>query len=158
MVSELAQKLEVSERMVRVYKEELDKAGIYVDSIMGPYGGYVLNQSVRLPLRKFKASDHQLLDKYIKQENDIKLKNQLIILQDKIRGIYQGSPKEEKEGELTNETLVKFNILTRAIKEQRKVLITYYSYDKGENEVNVYGVFKMVRWNSCFLLATWVII
>ena len=46
-ITELAEKLEVSERMVRVYKEELEKAGIYIDTIMGPYGGYVLNQSKR---------------------------------------------------------------------------------------------------------------
>ena len=41
-VKELSKKLEVSERMIRVYKEELEKAGIYIDTIMGPYGGYVL--------------------------------------------------------------------------------------------------------------------
>ena len=42
-IKELADKLEVSERMIRVYKEELEKAGIYIDTMMGPYGGYVLN-------------------------------------------------------------------------------------------------------------------
>ena len=52
-IKELSEKLEVSERMIRVYKEELEKAGIYIDTIMGPYGGYVLNQSIRLPSRKF---------------------------------------------------------------------------------------------------------
>ena len=53
-IKELAEKLEVSERMVRVYKEELEKAGIYIDTIKGPYGGYVLNQSVHIPTRKFR--------------------------------------------------------------------------------------------------------
>lgn len=52
-IKELADKLEVSERMIRVYKEELEKAGIYIDTLMGPYGGYVLNQKVRIPTRKF---------------------------------------------------------------------------------------------------------
>ena len=83
-ISELAQELEVSERMIRVYKEDLEKAGIYIDTIMGPYGGYVLNQSIRLPMRKFKSKDAQLLDKYIEQETDPKLKNELTLLQDKI--------------------------------------------------------------------------
>ena len=67
-INELAQELEVSERMIRVYKEEAEKAGIYIDTLMGPYGGYVLNQSVRLPVRKFKARDAELLNKYIEQE------------------------------------------------------------------------------------------
>ncbi len=50
-VAELSEKLEVSPRMVRVYKEELEKAGIYVDTIKGPYGGYVLNQNINIPKR-----------------------------------------------------------------------------------------------------------
>ena len=45
-ISELSKKLEVSPRMIRVYKDEIEKAGIYIDTIKGPYGGYVLNQNV----------------------------------------------------------------------------------------------------------------
>ena len=56
-VKELATKLEVSERQIRSYKDDLEQAGIYVDTIMGPYGGYVLNQSIRMPVRKFKKKD-----------------------------------------------------------------------------------------------------
>lgn len=133
-ISELSNKLEVSERMIRLYKEELDKAGIYIDSIMGPYGGYVLNQSVRIPVRKFKMNDSKLLDKYIKLEKDEKKKNELILLQDKIKGVYIGSIQESNELNLKDETLKKYNILTRAIKEKRKVKIRYYSYGKGEND------------------------
>lgn len=50
-ISELSEKIEVSPRMIRVYKDELEKAGIYVDTIKGPYGGYVLNQNLNLPRR-----------------------------------------------------------------------------------------------------------
>ena len=133
-ISELAKELEVSERMIRVYKEDLEKAGIYIDTIMGPYGGYVLNQSIRLPVRKFKSKDSKLLDRYIEQEPDQDIKNELILLQDKIKGVYVGSKQEEKELNLKDENHKKYNILTRAIKEKRKVKILYYSYGKGENE------------------------
>ncbi len=132
-IKELSQELEVSERMVRVYKEELDKCGIYVDTIKGPYGGYVLNQSIRMPLRKFNKKDLELLNKYIELESDNKLRNELMIFQDKVRGVYIGSKQEEVELNLKDETLKKYNILTRAIKEKRKVRIKYYSYGKGEN-------------------------
>lgn len=132
-IKELSQELEVSERMIRIYKEELDKCGIYVDTIKGPYGGYVLNQSIRMPLRKFNKKDFELLNKYIETENDKDLKNKLLILQDKIRGVYIGSKQEENELNLKEETLKKYNALTRAIKEKRKVKIKYYSYGKGEN-------------------------
>lgn len=133
-INELADILEVSKRMIRVYKEDLEKAGIYIDTIMGPYGGYVLNQTVRMPVRKFKLKDAKLLDKYIKMENDSELKEQLVLLQDKIRGVYIGSKQESNELNLKDETNKKYNILTRAIKEKRKVKILYYSYGKGENE------------------------
>ena len=133
-ISELANELEVSERMIRVYKEDLEKAGIYVDTIMGPYGGYVLNQSIRMPVRKFKSKDAKLLEDYIDKETNEETKQELILLQDKIKGVYIGSKQEAKELNLKDENHKKFNILTRAIKEKRKVKILYYSYGKGENE------------------------
>ena len=133
-ISELANELEVSERMIRVYKEDLEKAGIYVDTIMGPYGGYVLNQSIRMPVRKFKSKDAKLLEDYIDKETNEEKKQELILLQDKIKGVYIGSKQEAKELNLKDEKHKKFNILTRAIKEKRKVKILYYSYGKGENE------------------------
>ena len=133
-IQELSNKLEVSQRMIRVYKEDLEKAGIYIDTIMGPYGGYVLNQSVHMPIRKFKIEDAELLDKYIKNEKDEDIKAKLILLQDKIKGVYIGSRQEEKELNLKDDIGKKYNLLTRAIKEKRKVKILYYSYNKGENE------------------------
>ncbi len=133
-ITELSNKLEVSERMIRVYKEDIEKAGIYIDTIMGPYGGYILNQTVRMPIRKFKMKDVKLLDRYIAFEKDKEIKNKLILLQDKIKGVYIGSKQEEKELNLKDEIGKKYNLLTRAIKEKRKVKILYYSYGKGENE------------------------
>ena len=133
-INELSNKLEVSERMIRVYKEDLEKAGIYIDTIMGPYVGYVLNQSVRMPVRKFKLKDAKLLDEYITSEKDKKKREELIILQDKIRGVYSGSKQEENELNLKEENGKKYNLLTKAIREKRKVKILYYSYGKGENE------------------------
>ena len=102
-INELSNKLEVSERMIRVYKEELEKAGIYIDTIMGPYGGYVLNQRIRTPIRKFKLKDAELLNTYITQEKDKKKKEELIILQDKIKGVYIVSKQEEQELNLKDE-------------------------------------------------------
>ena len=55
------------------------------------------------------------------------------MLKDKIQGVYIGSKKEAKELNLTETVQRKYNLLTRAIKERKKVKITYYSYNKGEN-------------------------
>ena len=133
-IPELSNQLEVSERMIRVYKEDLEKAGIYIDTIMGPYGGYVLNQSIKLPVRKFKIEDAQLLNDYILKEQNLEKKEKLLNLQDKIKGVYTETTQEDNGIDLKDETAKKYNALTRAIKEKRKVKIKYYSYNKGENE------------------------
>lgn len=133
-VKELSEHLEVSERMIRIYKEELEKAGIYIDTIMGPYGGYVLNQHIKLPIRKFTKEDSLLLDDYIRYETNQEKKEALTNLQDKINGIYLSISDRKQNLNLKDETLKKYNTLTRAIKEKRKVKILYYSYNKGENE------------------------
>jgi len=88
-IEQLSSMLEVTPRMVRVYKEELEKAGIFIDTIRGPYGGYVLNQYVHIP---------------VKEEYQEKLN-----MSDLYRKIY--------------------NTVTRALKEKRKVELTYLSSD-----------------------------
>ena len=125
-INELSNEFEVSERMIRVYKEDLEKAGIYVDTIMGPYGGYVLNQQIRMPIRKFKLKDAKLLDKNILKEKDKKIKE---------------------------ETGKKYNLLTRAIKEKRKVKLLYYSYGKGENQRIIYPAEMFLFQNSWYCAA-----
>ena len=132
-IDELSKKIEVTPRMIRFYKEELDETGIYIDTIRGPYGGYVLNQSIRIPQRKFNTNDVKLLNAIIDISND-DLKDSLTILADKVKGIYQGRFEETKELELKGDVLDKYNIMNRAIKEKRKVKILYFSYNKGENE------------------------
>ena len=89
-IKELSELLEVTPRMIRVYKDELEKAGIYVDTLKGPYGGYVLNQNIHVPKR------------FITPKT--------VIVQNKII----------------------FNSVNRAIKEQRKCFIEYYSKDSKE--------------------------
>lgn len=48
-IKELSDELEVSPRMIREYKNELELAGIFIESIRGPYGGYYLNQDIKIP-------------------------------------------------------------------------------------------------------------
>ena len=141
-IKELSEKLEVSERMIRVYKEELEKAGIYIDTIMGPYGGYVLNQNIRIPTRKFIKSDYEFL-KNLKVEEDQKEKLQIIA--DKVHGVYFDSKDETIE--LKDNIKNYYNILTRAIKEKRKVKINYYSYKQG-NLDRVIRPYDMFLYNT----------
>lgn len=150
-VEELANLLEVTPRMIRFYKEELEKAGIYIDTIRGPYGGYVLNQSIRIPSRKFKNSDYLLLEKTISQLENSNLKTELEVLKDKVRGVYQGSIQEKLE--ISNEEKDKYNILSRSIKEKKKVEILYYSYEKGENQRIIHPIDLYLYQNGWYVSA-----
>ena len=141
-IKELALKLEVSERMIRVYKEELEKAGIYIDTIMGPYGGYVLNQSIRIPARKFSIDDYNFLHNLNVSSED---KEKLEIIADKVRGVYFDSKNENIE--LKDEVKSYYNMLTRAIKEKRKVKINYYSFVHG-NIDRVIRPYDMFLYNN----------
>ena len=76
-IKELSEKLEVTPRMIRVYKEELELAGIFIETIRGPYGGYVLNQNIKLPDKFIKNDINEInnreyfniLSKAIKNKN-----------------------------------------------------------------------------------------
>lgn len=82
-IKELSNTLEVTPRMIRVYKEDLEKAQIYVDTIRGPYGGYVLNQTVYIPKQenkedKLKMSDldkkiYNIINKSLKERKKVLL-------------------------------------------------------------------------------------
>lgn len=82
-ISSLSEELEVSERMIRQYKLELEQAGIYLKSYTGKYGGYQFNEN----------------NNFLKIENEI---------------------KEEM-----------YLIMKKAIKNQNKVKIKYYSINSG---------------------------
>ena len=53
----LADKLDVSDRAARRYVGILREAGIPVESVRGPYGGYRLGRGVRLPPLTFSAAE-----------------------------------------------------------------------------------------------------
>ena len=137
-LKELAEILEVSERMIRVYKQDLEKAGIYIDTIKGPYGGYVLSQSFLLPKRGFSKYDILLLNnslEILEQNGDFEFKNEYQILIDKVNGLYKSSKLKFgttvlKEGNNKD----KYNTLSKAIKEKKKVWVKFLSLDKKAQE------------------------
>jgi predicted DNA-binding transcriptional regulator YafY len=131
-IDELSSELEVSHRMIRTYKDELEKAGIYIDSIRGQYGGYVLDRSVAIPNSKFIKNDTELLEDIIRDTSDENKKQLIRNFLNKVNSFYLLNKQESSE--LIENALSKYNIISKAIKEKRKLQIVYYSYNKGENE------------------------
>ena len=133
-IKELSEILEVSERMIRIYKDELDKSGIYVDSIRGPYGGYVISNKIKIPIRKFSEEDLETLELIINKETNKKTKENLQNISDKIKGIYI-KRKQEDDTILDDNFNKKFNLINKALKQNKNLKITYYSFNKGPNEI-----------------------
>ena len=75
-IQELAEKLEVSERMIRQYKVELEQTGIYINSITGRYGGYKIEKENNfLKLEDIvKEEMYIIMKKAIKNRNKIEIK------------------------------------------------------------------------------------
>ena len=105
-ISELAEKLEVSPRMIWVYKEECEKAGIYIDTVKGPYGGYVLRQDVHVPRRFITPDTIDVSDKKI------------------------------------------YNLVSRAIKNQNKCFIEYYSKDRKSTSKRVIRPYELILFGN----------
>lgn len=72
-IQELAEKLEVSERMIRQYKVELEQTGIYINSITGRYGGYKIEKENNF----FKLEDIVKEEMYIIMKKAIKNRNKI---------------------------------------------------------------------------------
>ena len=75
-IQNLSEKLEISERMVRQYKLELEQAGIYLKSTTGKYGGYMLeNESDFLKLEDtIKEEMYIIMKKAIKEKKKMEIK------------------------------------------------------------------------------------
>ena len=122
---DLALKLETSERMIRTYIADLEMAGIYIERIRGQYGGYVINQKINTPTITFTKKDMNQLTDLINETTNINQKKNLIELRNKI---FLNIQKEELSSlKMSKENLDKYNLISKAIKEKRKIKITYFS-------------------------------
>ena len=153
-VKELAERLEVSERVVREYKLFLEEAGIYLETIRGPYGGYVLNRDVVIPNLKYSQRDIDLIDACISKIRENQLTEELKGLKDKINySIIDNQNKNEKI--LTDDEIIKkYNIFSKAIKYNQKIKIKYQNLQHGISTRTVYPLslylFQGEWWSSCY--------
>ena len=74
-IKDLAEKIEVSERMIRQYKQELEQVGIYIKSTTGKYGGYQIEADNDF----FKIIAAQKEEMYFEIKRAIKNRNKIEI-------------------------------------------------------------------------------
>lgn len=125
-VKELAEKIEVSPRMIKTYKAELEQAGIYIDTINGIYGGYIYNHKNNYDV-SFNINDVSCLEKIIPL---LENKNDAEQLLEKIKTIVIYSDGSSIEKQDSQELKNKYNIISKAIKNNIDLEIEYNNKNK----------------------------
>ena len=137
-MKDIAEKIEISPRMVKQYKNELEQAGIYIESKRGINGGYSLNKelnNIDIGLTYQELIKIKEIEQYFNDDQDLK----------KIIGkIIESYEKNINEADLKKinriQELGKINLkdiylsLRKAINRKNKVKIKYYSNDSGLND------------------------
>ena len=125
-VNELAEKLEVKPRMIKKYKEELKATGIYIDSIRGPYGGYVYHKKNNYDI-SFDYLDVDSIESILTKLDD-KEKEKISITLEKIRTIVIYSADEMRNIKIDKEDLShKYLIISKAIKEKKELRFKFHN-------------------------------
>lgn len=133
-MQELAEKLEVTPRMIKQYKDELELAGIYIDSKRGKTGGYFLNQELNNIDVGLNLQDIYFLKKYAEKRCE---NNELLQIFDKIFNAYSKnnlSRDKTKIDRILSENIGIEKVyidMRNSINNQRKVYIEYKSINSG---------------------------
>ena len=132
-IKELADKLELSPRMVRYYKEEIERLGYFIESAPGINGGYQLISDVYLPKISVSKYDLELLNgmKDFLLINNYPFTKEFDTFIDKVKGIYTGSQKKYvSKNTIDNiDDKQKYEFFNTAIKNNIRVEITYLSLE-----------------------------
>lgn len=125
-VNELAERIEVKPRMIKIYKEELEKCGIYIDTIRGRYGGYVYHRQHNYNV-SFNYLDIDALESIL-YKLDLEEQAKINITLEKLRFIVIYSIDEKRNIKIDkNDIKNKFNIISKAIKKQRSLSFKYHN-------------------------------
>lgn len=131
-LKELSEKLNISPRMIRYYKDELIENGIFIESFKGPGGGYFLIDKTKnyTYLNKYDIKLLENIENYLKQ-TDFTFKDNLKNLIEKVKNMHTVAEDKSKflaTIDLTN----KYNIEKRiknALKQEEMINITYQNID-----------------------------
>ena len=135
-LKELSEKIGVTERMIRYYKDEICNNGIAIESFKGPNGGYFMIDEIKnyTSINKY---DIQLLDnvKYFLSDNNFKYVDKYEEFLDKAKKMY--SIYEEKSKYIANVDTTSSDVIEKIIKsaisKNEKVEIVYNNVDGSQH-------------------------
>lgn len=161
---ELADKIEVLPRMIRKYKEDLEQAGIYLDTIKGADGGYVLkgfDYLMNLDVKEEEVTALKLANMQLKnigfvysKEIDSLVDKINIVRNEFTRGAsdFQYFVKDVYSSNVEQERKVSIDINSSII-SKNKIEIEYFSPNSGVSNriINPYAVISYK--NSLYVVA-----
>jgi predicted DNA-binding transcriptional regulator YafY len=142
-IKELADRLEVSTRMIRVYKSELEQAGIYITGKKGVSGGYILEKELNKIDIGLTSNEIELLYSVKEHElpNKVSIKTERYFdIIDKIINAYKSNIKNLENKKLNlitnkyNELSTIYKDFRSAINNRNKIFIEYNSINSGETQ------------------------
>jgi predicted DNA-binding transcriptional regulator YafY len=167
---ELAQELEVKERMIREYKTELEKAGIFVESDRGPDGGYYIERHTMFPVKNFSTKELEALN--IAVRGTLSKKNStddqvLKIALDKVNAVQREGERNSRHFYFANNYLVNnevgdesehFKKLHQAFHHRQKVEIVYTAASTNETTKRIIHPYAFVVYDEfiyCIAFCEW---
>ena len=153
-IKDIADRLEVSERQVQEYKDELQQAGIFIESKSGKYGGYQLmnDYNVNIPLNTMEIAVLENVSDFIESTNNVysneykdildKIKRSSKVKEndDRVVDYFYINPRRSINREEENK---RHRIISDAYITNRKLNIKYKSINSkpGERIVHPYGIY-----------------
>ena len=160
-ISELAELLEVKERMVRIYRDDIEMAGIKIETTKGRDGGYSLSNTSLFPIKNMSQQELDALtfsiQKLVSKGNDIYAKDAQVAL-DKLNAVRKVETNKDRHiyfvqrskpnYTFSNENQ-KYVQLQEALFTRRKVRIQYEKRfgERSERIIDPYG---FVHYNEFF--------
>ncbi|EOQ17615.1 helix-turn-helix transcriptional regulator [Bacillus cereus] len=160
-ISELAELLEVKERMVRIYRDDIEMAGIKIETTKGRDGGYSLSNTSLFPIKNMSQQELDALtfsiQKLVSKGNDIYAKDAQVAL-DKLNAVRKVETNKDRHiyfvqrskpnNAFSNENQ-KYVQLQEALFTRRKVRIQYEKRfgERSERIIDPYG---FVHYNEFF--------
>lgn len=126
-IKELSEKIGVSERMIKYYKNELENIGIYIDSVQGVFGGYVYNAKGANfnQITKYDIDLMNYISLYLKNNNQTQ-SGKFDLLLNKFTNIYNIETEKSKFIMLSNNNLdVDNKFLEKCIELKSRLEINY---------------------------------
>ena len=140
-LKDLSEKIGVTERMIRYYKNEICANGIAIESFKGPSGGYFMIDKIKnyTSINKY---DIQLLENIYNflLKSDFKYVDKLEELLEKLKKMY--SIYDEKSKFISNININTFDevekLIDDAIKKNDKIEIVYNDIDGGQSKRTIH--------------------